>query len=408
VSAPGRNGDGVRRVMYYMGYPQRMAGGNRSMFELVVNLPPRVRPLVVVAGEGRVVDAFRAAGVEVEVVVPPGGLNRFGRAVLAQSAAGRARMAVAEAAPFVLRLRRMIAERGIDLVHVNDVRGAALAAPAARMAGRPVVAHLRGELPFGRLGRFLFERSGHRIVTVSEGVRATLSPAGRRRAVTVYNGIRELPPSPRKLPWLESLRARGVAVVACFASVVPFKGHHHLVRAAALLNERGWRDRVAFVCVGDLVAEHGPYREWVMGTMRELGVDNVTFTGWQDDPFAFYPYADLTVLPSVTYERIDLGGGETIEARGNEGFPRTHLEAMRFGLPIVGTRIAGVPEQVLDGVTGRVVEPGDPAALADAIEELLRDPARRREMGERGRERVERLFSTRAYVEGVLAVYDAL
>jgi glycosyltransferase involved in cell wall biosynthesis len=81
---------------------------------------------------------------------------------------------------------------------------------------------------------------------------------------------------------------------------------------------------------------------------------------------------------------------------------------MHFGLPIVGTAIAGVPEQVADGESGFVVPPGDPAALADRLERLVTSPDLRRAFGEAGRARVARLFSTEAYVEGVLQVYRGL
>jgi len=393
-------------VLYFIAYPQRMAGANRSLFELVTNLPSSVAPQVVVAGEGLVADAYRGAGIPCTVLEPPGALNGFGRALMHTSKLQRARIAARELLPFTLRLRRLLRERGVDLVHVNDPRGALLAAPAARLAGLPVVAHLRGEIPFGRAARALFERSGRRIIAVSEGVRSTLSPRGRARTVTVYNGIRTLPPPVATLPWLARQRERGVVVVACFASVVPFKGQHHLLRAAALLRDRGLGgDRVAFVLVGDLVEGYEAYHRHLSGIISDLKIDNVTFAGWQGDPFPFYAHADVSVLPSVSHERLRLEDGE-IEVRGNEGFPRTHLEAMVFGLPVVGTRIAGVPEQVADGETGFVVEPGDPAALADALEKLVRDAGLRARMGEAGRRRVEERFSTAAYVRGVMAVYD--
>lgn len=71
-----------------------------------------------------------------------------------------------------------------------------------------------------------------------------------------------------------------------------------------------------------------------------------------------------------------------------EAFGLAYLDAMAFGLPCVGTRVEAVPEIVEDGVTGRLVQPGNAMALADAIESLLADPARAREMGAQGRERV--------------------
>ncbi|HEX2206304.1 MAG TPA: glycosyltransferase family 4 protein, partial [Longimicrobium sp.] len=385
-------------------YPQRMAGANQSLFHLVTHLPPEVEPRVVATAPGPVVDAYRRAGVECTVLQVPPSLDRYGREVLATGWWARAGLVRRDVLPYLARVRRLLSAWGADLLHPNDARAALLSAPAARSLGIPVVSHLRGELRVGRAARTAFELLSSRIVAVSDGARHTLSALGRARAATVYNGIGEVVPPPARFPWLDGLRARGVRVVCCFASVVPFKGHHHLVRAAAELDRRGWGDRVAFVCVGDLPGEYAWYHEGLRELMQSLRVRNVTFTGWSDVPFAFYRHADLSVLPSVSHETLRLGGRE-FAVWGNEGFPRTHLEAMRFGLPVVGTRIAGVPEQVEDGVTGLLVEPSDPAGLADALERLLASPELAARMGAAGRERVERLFSTRAYVEGVLRVY---
>jgi len=396
------------RVLFYTAYPQRMAGANRSMFELVTNLPDWIKPTVLVGGEGEVARAYQDAGVPCRVLPARGALGRFGRGALAGGAIGRLRTALADLLPFIAQLKRVVAEEKADLVHLNDLRGAMTLAPAARLSGVPVIMHLRGEIPFRGLLHRLTERAPHRIIAVSDGARNSLSPAARNRAVTVYNGTRDISDrGAAPLRWLSALRAEGVAVVSCFASVVPFKGHHHLIRAVGLLNRQGWRDRAAFVCVGDLVEEHHAYQAWLYELMEAEGVDNLTFTGWQPDPFAFYRNADITVLPSVSFERLSYGDAEH-DVRGNEGFPRTHLEAMSFSLPVIGTRIAGVPEQVEHGVTGFVVEPSDPQALAQALETLLKSPDLRRQMGHAGRERVEALFSTDAYVAGVTRVYRDL
>lgn len=405
-----RQGAGAppRRVLYLVADTTRMAGANRSLLELVRNLPPeRVRPLVVVAAEGAVAGAFRAEGLPCEVLEAGPSLNTFDGALLRASGLSRARIVLTELLPYTLRLWRLIRAHRVELVHVNDGRGALLAAGAARLAGVPVVGHLRGELRYSGVVRWITESVPDRIVAVSEGARETLSPRAQSRAVTVYNGIGAMTLPTVTIPFLESLRARGVSVVCCFASVVPFKGYHHLLEALALLNRRGWRERLAVFCVGDLIPAHGAYQAWLARTMRRERIDNLTFTGWHDVPFSFYRYAHVSVLPSVSEEVLELDGSR-VEVRGNEGFPRTHLEAMRFGVPVVGTRIAGVPEQVEDGVTGLLVEPGDPVALADALERMLRCPEAARAMGEAGAERVTRLFSTRAYVDGVLRVYAEL
>lgn len=401
---PGASPAAAVTVLFFIAYPQRLAGANRSLLELVTNLPEHVRPLVVCAAEGQAAEAYRARGIPCEILPAPGVLGRYGRRIRRFTAAERLRALLVDMPAYTLRLRRIMARGGVDLVHANDPRGTFLALPAARLAGLPMVAHLRGEFSHGGSARRLFETAAARIITVSDGARSTLSPRGRARARTVYNGIRATPAPATPLPWLASLRGDGVVVVSCFASVVPFKGHHHLIRAAAELESRGVGHRVAFVCVGDLVDGYGFYHEWLVREMDRLNVRNVTFTGWQDDPYAFYARSDVTVLPSVSRERLQVGD-RVVEVHGNEGFPRTHLESMSLGVPVVGTRIAGVPEQVEDGVTGTLVAPGDPVALADALEPLLADAALRARMGAAGRERVRQRFSTGAYVEGVLGVY---
>jgi glycosyltransferase involved in cell wall biosynthesis len=395
------------RVLYYISYPQRMAGANRSLFELVTNLPAAVTPVIMLAGEGEVASRYRAAGYEVHVIPPGPALNQFGKAMLRWSYLRQLDVGLREHLPYTLKLWQFLRRLNVDLVHVNDPRGALLIGLAARLARRPVVGHLRGEKPFGGAAWWIFETLPHRIISVSSAMEGSLSPRARRKNVVVYNGIRAGGQGEARIGWLEALRAKGTTVVCCFASVVPFKGHHHLLEAVAELNRCGAAANSVFVCVGDLVAEHSEYHDWLGTRQRELQIRNLTFTGWQPDPFAFYRAADIVVLPSVSREQLQLGE-RTIEVRGNEGLPRTHLEAMCFGLPIVGTAIAGVREQIEDGVNGFVVPPADPAALAMALERLLIDPALRASMGAAGLARVQRLFSTAAYVDGVLGVYEAL
>jgi glycosyltransferase involved in cell wall biosynthesis len=84
------------------------------------------------------------------------------------------------------------------------------------------------------------------------------------------------------------------------------------------------------------------------------------------------------------------------------------LEAMAHGLPVVATRVGGIPDKVVDGETGALVEPGDVAGLALALDALMHAPERRRAWGERGRERCLRLFSWSGIIDRVLALYGEL
>ena len=395
------------RVLYYIAYYQRMAGANRSLFELVTHLPPWVTPLVVLAGEGLAAQAYRDAGVEVEVLPPGPALNQFGKAMLSWSPWKRAQVAITELLPYTLQCLTLMRDWQPDLVHVNGGRGALLIGAAARLGGYPVVGHMRGQHPFSGIADTYFELVTHRIVTVCDAIQADLSPAARAKAITVYNGIRHIATTAAPSPWLKALKADGKLIVSCFASVVPFKGHRHLLEAVAELNRRGWAEQAVFVCVGDIEAEYQGHATWLMERLQALKIHNLTFTGWQSNPFPFYELADIEVLPSVSRETIDYGD-RTVTIDGNEGFPRTHLEAMYFGLPIVGTDIAGVREQVDHGVNGLVVPPSDPIALADALETLLKDGQLRSQLGQAGRDRVQRDFSTTAHVTAMVNLYQDL
>jgi glycosyltransferase involved in cell wall biosynthesis len=91
-----------------------------------------------------------------------------------------------------------------------------------------------------------------------------------------------------------------------------------------------------------------------------------------------------------------------------DNLPLSILEAMAAGLPVIGTRVGGIPELVLDGETGLLVEPERPEALASALDSLAESPERRAELGRRGRERVEEHFSAEAIARRTVALYEEL
>jgi glycosyltransferase involved in cell wall biosynthesis len=399
------------RILYYISYPHRMAGANRSLFELITNLPRSVRPLVAIVADGPVAAAYRAAGIETHIVQPGRSLAEFGRSMFRWSPLRRTQVFFTEHLPYILFMTGLLRRLRINIVHVNDVRGALLIGPAARLARRPLIGHLRGdisEVPFGAIPRRVFERATDAIITVCSSIQSSLSPFARSKAATVYNGIagrnRDGTVASR---WLNECRTQGMVVVSCFASIVPFKGHWALLDCVADLNRRGWRHRTVFLCIGDWPPGYEDYQQWLVGRQRQLEVDNLSFVGWQPDPDAFYRASDLCVLASVNHGSVQIDGRQ-FQMQGGEGFPRTHLEAMAHGLPIVSTDTAGVREQVVDGLTGRIVQPANPRDLADALETLIADPELRLRMGQAGLERVRSVFSTRNYVDGVMRVYRSV
>ena len=162
------------------------------------------------------------------------------------------------------------------------------------------------------------------------------------------------------------------------ANLLEVKGHKHLVEAAALLRSRGVR-----VLVG--LAGEGPLRAELAGQIAGNRLEGECVMLGQLD------HADLLgQLAAGRWDAVALASIVT-ERGEKEGIPVALLEAMSYGLPVVGTAAGAVPELLGSGA-GILVPPGDPAALAAALEQLARDRALRARIGGRGRELVEREF----------------
>lgn len=178
-------------------------------------------------------------------------------------------------------------------------------------------------------------------------------------------------------------------VIGTVARIQDVKNHRGLVSAFARLRELApeQRARLRLSIVGD-----GP----LMGAVREqvaaLGLQDVVWLpGARADVAALLHGFSLFTLPSLA-----------------EGTPVSMLEAMACGLPVVASRVGGIPEVVSDGVEGSLVPPQDVEALAQALAAYVRDPALRRQRGEAARARVEAAFSMRAMLAEYGKLYDRL
>ena len=159
--------------------------------------------------------------------------------------------------------------------------------------------------------------------------------------------------------------------------LVPFKGFDDLIDACAELARR----RIDFVC--DIIGD-GPLRETLQAKIEQLDLSsrvNLLGSLSQGAVLEKLQAADIFALASTT----DAQGATDV-------FPTVILEAMASARPVVSTRLAGIPELVVDGQTGMLAPPGDSTALAHALEQLLRDPELRLRFGHAGRARIEQHF----------------
>jgi glycosyltransferase involved in cell wall biosynthesis len=166
------------------------------------------------------------------------------------------------------------------------------------------------------------------------------------------------------------------------------KGYEELLDAMGEVAREGFDVKLAIV--GEAIYQNsGVYKRKILMKANSAGLkDKIIFTGFRENIPEILASFDIFVLPSRS-----------------EGFGRVNLEAMAMGKPVVSTNVGGIPEVVLDGVTGILVPPGNSKSLSHAIMRLLNDPRLRASMGRKGRKRVEQHFTLHAHVQRIEEIY---
>lgn len=275
------------------------------------------------------------------------------------------------------RLIGLARARKFDLVHAHLTYAAIWGALLSRVTRIPCVATLHVAPPVAfrdrikdRLMRFVLNRWAARVIAVSSALREKYLAAGgidADKLAVAHNGIEveRFHPAPTA-----SKSAITVSVLR------PGKGIEVLLDAVRLVPE------ARFVIVGD-----GPMRaEWT-ALAQSLGVaDRIEWAGYRNDVHALLSGHGVFVLPSL-----------------DDAFPTVLLEAMASGLPVVATRVGGIPEIVEPGVTGMLVPANDAPALAQAIREVLGSDTSAMRVA--ARKRAEERFSTEAWIARLEAIY---
>jgi len=348
---------------------------------------------VVLAMDGELREDLTAAGVEVLVrplavmrraSMSPGGLVRIGGA-LARDAGG---------------LGRLVRARGVALAHTNT--SVTLGASAAcRVARIPHVWHLR-EIYTG------FERywpayrrlllSADALPCVSQATRDQLGATAK--ASVLHDGLPLVPARGERNAARAALGLSPDAfVVAILGRISSWKGQDVLIRAIATLGDDGEAhdsDRgggaIALLAGDPWQGEEARLRD-LRALATQLGVaERVRFVGFRSDVENVYGAADVVAVPSTQPDPL----------------PNAALEAAAAGCCVVAADHGGLPEILEDGVTGRLVTPGDPVALAAALAQLRADPAARERLGAAAAGVTLERFAPARLLERTQALYDEL
>lgn len=292
------------------------------------------------------------------------------------------------------RLSRVLRQLAPQVIHAHDPHGVAMAATALAITAPsprpPVVASRRIEF---RIAHNSFSRWKYGqvdcFIANSEAIRDRLVADGIPPAtiVVVHEGVdvKRIVRMPAANVHAEFYLPTHAPVVGNVAALVPHKGQHDLIEAAALV-VRAVPD-TRFVIVGD-----GELREVLERQIKEKHLERHVFlAGFREDALELTKGFDVFAMSSVS-----------------EGMCTALVDAMAASKPAVATSAGGIPEVLADGETGYLVEPRDHTAMAERLIELLKDESLRARMGAAALTRAQEHFSVERMVEGTAAVYDRL
>ncbi|SDI77894.1 Glycosyltransferase involved in cell wall bisynthesis [Frankineae bacterium MT45] len=276
--------------------------------------------------------------------------------------------------------------RDFDLLHGNGHDVHLTVAAAGRLGRVPSVAHLHEELPY-RLGRTIRASAvwvGNSSVAVSEAVRNNSGRLTRRRIEVIPNGVVVDPPVTTAASKLrgEFGVAEGDVLVTAVTRLDPVKRVEDLLAALEPLRELpGWR----VVICGDTSS----FPDYAAGLRRSAATfdGRVLLAGRREDIPDVLRACDLLVHPGLV-----------------EGMPLGIMEAQAAGLPVVAYRVAGIPEVVVDGVTGLLAEPGDVGGLSAHLRRLIASATLRQTFGGAGRQRALTHFNLATQADSYAAL----
>ncbi len=380
-----------RARILYVQPNSEVGGSDLALLRLVSSLDQqRYEPIVLLPQDGPLVSRFRDAGIRT-LFLPMMQLRTL------PSLSYQMRY-LAMFWVTVARMRKVIRDERIDLVHTNSLY-ALYGGFAALFAGRAHVWHIREippQLPLARavLG-WLVLRLSRVVISMTQacslGLFATLAhpkvrllSEGLDRAV--WSRRREL----RDIRAELGLGADNI-VVGFVARLDPWKGLDVFLEAAAEVAKR--YPKTVFLVSGDAPPGFESYRDSMIARAAKLGLgDRIRFLGWR------YRMDDIPALMAS----LDVFCHTSIQP---EPFGLVVIEAMAMGCPVIAARDGG-PLEILDGgMNGQLTPPGDAAALAAAICDLIAHPERRKSVSEAGLERVRSRYSKEAFRPALDAIY---
>lgn len=366
----------------------QLGGAELNLYGLAKTLDGGNWQLLALMGErGPLSESLASLGICVDILKLPKGLLNMHRRDVGLLGQWSLTLGAATLA-YILGLAKWMLRNKVDLIHTNSLKSAVLGGMAGRVSGIPVVWQVHSVVAESKGMR----QSGVRIMRGLARVLPHAIVCNSQTTALCFSGIPNVTVIPcgveSSLFHPNGRRREGRARVGMVARFSPEKGQHVLVDAAErLLNGR---KNIEFVLAGSALFGEDAYEAEIRRRISTGHMtDRISMPGFTDDAAGFISGLDVVVHPSVE----------------PEGFGLAVAEAMMSGKPVIASAAGGSAELIEDGVSGRLVAPGDAEALAQAIDDLVSNPEKASQMGHRAREVALERYDIRKTTAAIEAVY---
>ena len=369
----------AKKNILYSSLSSEITGGGQKSLLLILKALDRNKftPVLLLPGEGVMAELAKNAGIVVEFLdFPP--LRIFNLSKIIQG---------------IQKAKRIVKDRGIDLVHSDSPRSAFYLGLVAKMSRVPLAWHVRVAYSQNKIFENILYNLSTIIIAVSEASaeRFKYFKGANDKLITIYNAVD--PQESGQVVDRNALRLRfdikdSDIVIGYIGQLIPKKGIESLFLALRHLAEKNKDIKLLIAGRGNI-----DFEKILRDKISVLGLkDLVKFCGFCNNAFEFMSAVDILALPTLY----------------KEGCPRSILEAMAASKPVIATSLGGNKELVIDGATGILVSPLDSKELAAAILKLAEDKALRESMGKAAKESAEEKFTLTRMISNLEEAYERL
>ncbi|MDP4105443.1 MAG: glycosyltransferase family 4 protein [Bacillota bacterium] len=376
----------MKRVLFYESRPE-WGGAQKCELDLLLALEkqPSLKTFLLTSTYGPMNDRLRDSGKEYTVIPIHNAVNKVRKGQVKTGVIFLLYQLLCML-PHFIRVSSFILRNHIDIVYTSQFRSQLVIGWMAKLLGRKVIWHIHGEEQLNNTFGKVSVSAADKIIVVSHNLMKRYKeqlPKWESKFTAVHNGVEVASFGKRK--------KKDPFTISMVGTLIEAKRQDLAISACAMLIQMGYE--IQLQILGEKPPWHNnDYKNSLHNLIDQYGISNsVFFLGWVENPFNTLSQSDVFILPSDT-----------------EGMPLSIIEAMAIGLPCIATNVGGVPELIMDGETGFLIEPDHVNELADKLKFFLDHPLECEQMGHQAEARYKTYFTKELFVKGVEGVLNTI